>query len=140
MARYVYIGMLNEVQLQRYAGRVGRLFKEYGPEVADTYGQANLTTIAAYSKFAAQGGMAPTAYVSQPLWAYGDYAEDAYKCPSYNMFSPSDGTPIICTSHTPSLFYRNRNIDQKDPGADLGGRIRSLATQFEPPFFVTVYG
>ena len=84
--------------------------------------------------------MAPVAYVSQPLWAYKPYAQNAYKCPDLNMYSPSDGTPIICTAHTPSLFYRNRGINQQDPGKDLAGRIRTVAEQYEPPFFVTVYG
>ena len=42
----VPIGALTDEQLQRYTRRVGRLYKEYGPEVADTYGQGNLTTIA----------------------------------------------------------------------------------------------
>jgi hypothetical protein len=74
-------------------------------------GQGNLTTIAKYSKYAAQGGgMAPTAYVSQPLWSHGAYARGAYRCPELNMYSPTDGTPIICTPNTPNLFYRNRGI------------------------------
>ena len=86
------------------------------------------------------GGAAPTAYVSQPLWAYGGYAENAYKCPSLNMYSPADGTPIICTSHVPSLFYRNRDIKQSDPGADLASKIRVASQEYSPPFFITVYG
>jgi hypothetical protein len=139
-AGYAYLNDLTEAQLQRYATRVGRLYHEYGPSVADTYGSANLSTIAKYSNYAAQGGMRPDAFVSQPLWAYGPYAENSYKCPVLNMYSPADGTPIICTAHTPSLFYRNRNISQQDPGKDLAGRIRSVAAQYKPPFFVTVYG
>ena len=35
-AGYVYLGSLSEQQLQRYTARVGKLYKEYGPEVADT--------------------------------------------------------------------------------------------------------
>jgi hypothetical protein len=102
-AGYVYLGALNEEQLQRYTGRVGQLFKDFGPEVADTYGQGNLTTIAKYSKYAAQGGMAPSAYVTQPLWSHGAYAQGAYKCPELNLYSPSDGTPIICTPNNPNV-------------------------------------
>jgi hypothetical protein len=49
-------------------------------------------------------------------------------------------TPIICTSHDPSLFYRNRNLSPTTPGEELANRIRILAEQYEPPFFVTVYG
>lgn len=90
-AGYVYLGALTDAQLGRYAGRVGRLYKEYGPSVADTYGQANLSTIASYSRYAAAGdaagpGMAPAAYVAQPLWAYGAYGRNAYKCPALNMY------------------------------------------------------
>ena len=103
----------------------------YGPTVADTYGQANLTTIAKYSKYAREGGgVAPVAYVAQPLWAYPGYNQDAYKCPALNMYSPADGTPIICTAHTPSLFYRNREISKEDPGGDLANRIRTVAEQY----------
>ena len=78
--------------------------------------------------------------MTQPLWAYSGYAEDAYKCPSLNMYSPADGTPIICTSNKPSLFYRNRAINQSDPGGDLANRIRTASMEYEPPFFITVYG
>ena len=38
---YVYIAHLSEVQLERYATRVGALYAEYGPSVVDTYGQAS---------------------------------------------------------------------------------------------------
>ena len=141
-AGYVYLGSLSEEQLQRYTARVGKLYKEYGPEVADTYGQANLTTIAKYSKYAAQGGgMAPTAYVSQPLWSHGRYAQGAYKCPELNLYSPTDGTPIICTPNTPSLFYRNRGFDNRSsPAAQLAARIRTAAARYSPPYFITIYG
>ena len=106
-AGYVYLGALNEAQLGRYTERTGRLFATYGPSVADTYGQANLTTISAYTKYAAIGGQTPITYVSQPLWAHGTYGQDAWKCPELNLKS-ADGTPIICTSNSPNLFYRNR--------------------------------
>lgn len=39
--------------------------------------------------------MAPAAYVSQPLWSHGAYGKGAYKCAAENMYSPTDGTPII---------------------------------------------
>ena len=45
-AGYVYLGALSEEQLGRYATRTGQLYARYGPTVADTYGQANLSTIA----------------------------------------------------------------------------------------------
>lgn len=139
-AGYVYLGALSEQQLERYTGRVGRLFQEYGPDVADTYGQGNLSTIAKYSRYAAAQGMAPRAYVSQPLWSHGVYAEDAFRCPELNLYSPVDGTPIICTPNTPNLFYRNRGLNATNPAADLAGRIRTAAARYRPPYFITVYG
>mmetsp|Transcript_25011 Transcript_25011/g.65223 ORF Transcript_25011/g.65223 Transcript_25011/m.65223 type:complete len:510 (-) Transcript_25011:223-1752(-) len=139
-AGYVYLGALSPPQLEQYAGRVGRLFAEYGPDVADTYGQANFSVMTAYSRAAAANGVAPLAYVTQPLWAYSSYAEDAWQCPELNLFDPDTGTPVICTAHDPSLFYRNRNINQSDPGNDLADRIRTVASQYDPPFFITVYG
>ena len=35
-AGYVYLGVLTDAQLRRYTTRVGRLYAEYGPSVADT--------------------------------------------------------------------------------------------------------
>jgi hypothetical protein len=137
-AGYVYLGDLTELQLQRYATRVGQLYKKYGPTVADTYGSANLSTIAKYSRYAAQGGLAPAAYVASAPRPFG--AQSNTTCPELNVFSPADGTPIICTAHSPSLFYRNRHISQTDPAKDLAHRIRTVASRYKPPFFVTVYG
>ena len=51
-----------------------------------------------------------------------------------------DGTPIICTPNTPNLFYRNRNVNNRDPAGDLAQRIRTAAAQYEPPYFITIYG
>ena len=106
--------------------------------------------------------MAPSAYVSQPLWSHGAYAQGAYKCPELNLYSPSDGTPIICTPNTPNvssataspgccaavtllcceqLFYRNRGITKgSSPAAQLAARIRTAAARYEPPYFITIYG
>jgi hypothetical protein len=139
-AGYVYLGALTDEQLGRYAKRTGELYKRYGPSVADTYGQANLSTIAKYSAAAAEGGMAPVAYVAQPLWARGAYAQDAWRCPELNLYSPHDGAPIICTANKPSLFYRNAGLNATHPGADLAARIRNVSKRYEPPFFITVYG
>ncbi len=47
---YVYLGALTDAQLQAYASRVGRLNKDYGVNVVDTYGNANLTTMQKYSQ------------------------------------------------------------------------------------------
>jgi len=140
-AGYVYLSEMTNEQLERYATRVGRLFRQYGVDVADTYGHANLSTIKSYSAYAGrEGGVAPAAYVTQPLWAHGSYAEDSYRCPELNLYSPTDGTPIICTSNEPNLFYRNRAINMTDPARDLADRIRGAAMQYIPPYFITVYG
>eukprot|EP01050_Picozoa_sp_SAG11_P003985 SAG11_NODE_242_length_11757_cov_9.613999_1_plen_1005_part_00 len=141
---YVYLGAMSEEQLQRYTTRVGKLVKEFGPEVVDTYGFANLTTIAKYSHFAAAGGKAPTAYVSPPLWsdpAFDTPVFNTFKCPALNLYS-ADGTPVICTPITPSLFYRNSEIikDGGPPAAQLAARIRTVAAQYEPPLHIIVYG
>ena len=138
-AGYVYLGALSDAQLQKYASRVGRLFSEYGPSVADTYGQANLTTIEKYTKYAAMGGDAPSAYVSQPLWAHGSYGQDAFKCPRLN-FRANDGTPVICTSNSPNLFYRNRGLSPSHPAQDLAARIFQAASASDDVRFITVYG
>jgi len=139
-AGYVYLGALTDEQLSRYASRTGRLYEKYGPEVADTYGQANWSTIAKYSAAAKKGGMAPSAYVAQPLWSHGSYAQNAWRCPELNLYSPADGTPIICTANSPNLFYRNRKLDPANPGKDLAERIRTVAAEYRPPFFITIYG
>lgn len=70
--------------------------------------------------------MAPTAYVAQPLWSHGSYSQDAWRCPELNLYSPADGTPIICTANDPNLFYRNRGLDPENPGKDLADRIRTV--------------
>ena len=64
--RYVYLGALSEPQMERYATRVGEMFAAYGPKtgmVADTYGSANMSTLATYSQYAELGGSSPIAYV-----------------------------------------------------------------------------
>ena len=143
-AGYVYLGAMNEKMLERYTRRVGRLFRTYGPRVADTYGQANFSVINLYSEFASsENGMAPEAYVTQPLWAHGSYSENAWKCPdSLNIRSTQTDTPIICTSNDPNLFYRNRGLDPnaKNNGEILADRIRNVTAPYDPPFFVLLYG
>ena len=77
--------------------------------------------------------MSPVAYVAQPLWAYGSYSQNAWRCPELNLYSPSDGTPIICTANSPSLFYRNRGLSKDHPGRDLAQRIRAVACAATSP-------
>ena len=101
---------------------------------------SNLTTIEKYTKYAAVGGQAPTAYVSQPLWAHGSYAQDAWKCPHLNMRANDGITPIICTSNAPNLFYRNRGLSPDHPARDLAARISQTAHSSDDVRFITVYG
>ena len=139
-AGYVYLGALNDAQLHRYASRTGQLYERYGPTVVDTYGQANMTVITKYSKFASLNGTAPAAFVTQPLWSHSSYSQDAWRCPALNLYDQVDGTPIICTANDPNLFYRNRGLSPGHPGRDLADRIRNVSERYEPPFFITVYG
>jgi len=141
---YVYLSQLNETQLSAYSSRVGQLYSEYGPSVADTYGEANLSTIMKYSQYASMnGGSKPKAYVTQPQWGENNpISKSAYRCPSLNMYidSDQDRTPIICTAYEPNLFYRNSHLNPDHPGTDLADRIRNVSNRYEPPFFITVYG
>ena len=144
-AGYVYLSRLTEIQLRAYSSRVGQLYSEYGPNVADTYGEANLSTMVKYSKYASMnGGAKPKAYVTQPQWGRNNsISKTAYKCPSLNMYivesqSGEDRTPIICTAT--NLFYRNAGLHPSYPGKDLADRIRNVSQRYEPPFFITVYG
>ena len=75
-----------------------------------------------------------------PQRSHGPYSQDAWKCPELNLYSPADGTPIVCTANDPNLFYRNRKLNATDPSDDLAARIRQVAARYEPPFFITVYG
>jgi hypothetical protein len=150
-AGYVHLGALSESQLEAYATRAGRLYKEYMPEnaPADTFGWANWSSLDKYKEYAAKAGQAPGAFVAQPLTGSPGYM----KCPVLNQ-NAADGTPLICTADQglgnqsfhdscgvrPSLLYRNLCIWSADPGADLAARIRSIAGKYEPPFFITVYG
>jgi hypothetical protein len=63
---YVYLNTLSDTQFQRYARRVGRLLRDYGPSVVDTYGFASPALLHNYSAQAAIGGQAPAAYISEP--------------------------------------------------------------------------
>ena len=59
----------------------------------------------AYAAAITKGGSRPAAFVTQAN--YGNADGDAYapyRCPTDNM-ALGDGTPIICSSGTPKLFY-----------------------------------
>lgn len=63
---YVFLNTLSSPQFKRYTQRVGRLLNNYGPRVVDTYGFADPDLLANYSAEAALGGVAPSAYISEP--------------------------------------------------------------------------
>ena len=68
---YVFLNTLSPDQFQRYAQRVGRLLHDYGPGVVDTYGFADPDLLLNYSAEAAKGGVAPSAYISEPThWGF----------------------------------------------------------------------
>ena len=117
---------MSSSQLETYGERVGRLTAQYGPHVVDTvshvpqlshrrselkeaapvqYGYANISVHEAYAAAITKGGSRPAAFVTQAN--YNEPAGDAYapyRCPTDNM-ALKDGTPIICSSGTPKLFY-----------------------------------
>ena len=63
---------MTDAQLTTFATRCGRLMKEYGPAVVDTFGQQgtsdveSLHKLSVFSEAAAKGGAAPAMYITQP--------------------------------------------------------------------------
>ena len=108
--------------------------------MVDTYGYANISVHEAYLKAMASGGTPPAAFVTQPNWAnnFGD-AYAPFKCPKDNLLL-SDGTPLICSSGDPKLFYYSSSLNATCPSCDLASRIAATAKAQPPPFFVLVYG
>lgn len=140
-AGYAYLNQMSSVQLQRYGQRVGRLTEKYGPHVVDTYGYANVSVHEDYRKAMARGGSAPAAFVTQANWVNA-FLGDAYApfhCPNDNL-RLSDGTPLICSSGSPKLFYYSSSLNASCPSCDLAERIQAVAKRQPPPFFVLVYG
>ena len=54
-------------------------------------------------------------------------------------YSP-DGTPLICTSGKPKLFYYSDDLNTECPSCDLADRIEKVAREHPPPYFVLAYG
>merc|ERR1711953_1493416 len=86
---------------------------------------------------AAKGGQGPDAFVTQPNWDQKQY--DPFRCETENM-ALSDGTPLICTSGSPKLFYYSGTLNVACPSCDLARRIQTVAQKHSPPYFITVYG
>jgi hypothetical protein len=130
---YVYLNQQTREQLRMYAMRVGQLLKKYGPNVVDTFGLAGLQTMEDYASFAAIGGAAPSAFVSQQTYPF--IPLDGLICPENNM-RLSDGTPVICTSHDPDLFYFDSfegMLNSSCPACDLATRLKKVAEKQKPP-------
>ena len=87
---------MDDMMLERYTKRVGRLFRNYGPSVADVYGQANFSVMDMYSKYAKlDGGMAPQAYVTQPLWVRSNVFIVS-SLVSFTLLESKSGTWFVC--------------------------------------------
>ena len=136
-AGYAFLNQMTSSQLQVYGERVGRLTAEYGPHVIDTYGYADLAQHVAYARAMKHGGAAPAAFVTQPNWSNGAKFEgySPFNCTIDNQ-KLSDGTPLICGSGKPKLFYYSGSLDPLCPSCDLAQRIEETARKQPPPFFV----
>ena len=95
-AGYVFLNQLSKKQLQVYGNRVGALISQYGPNVIDTYGYANLTVHENYRQAIIAGGSSPDAFVTQPNWP--NVAYSPFHCSNNSNMVLPDGTPLICTS------------------------------------------
>ena len=139
-AGYAYPNQMTDEQLERYGKRVGRLAALYGPRIFDTYGYANISVHEKYAAAAIKGGATPTAFVTQPNWEYVSPAYSPFQCKNDSNMVLSDGTPLICTSGNPNLFYYSKSLNAACPSCDLAGRIKEVAAKHPPPYFVLVYG
>eukprot|EP00931_Biecheleriopsis_adriatica_P102528 TRINITY_DN77484_c0_g1_i1.p1 TRINITY_DN77484_c0_g1~~TRINITY_DN77484_c0_g1_i1.p1 ORF type:complete len:600 (+),score=107.81 TRINITY_DN77484_c0_g1_i1:26-1801(+) len=138
-AGYVFLNQLSQSHFHAYAKRAGRILQDYGPDVVDSYGFASFDLLANYSRFAAEGGKAPSAYVSQPTnWDFTFLS--SLQCPRLNNWQ-RDGTPVVCTpDNDPWLFYYADGLNKTCPSCDLAERIKKHAEKYEPPVFVNTYG
>jgi len=119
--------------------------KDYGPAVIDTFGQTGskdntISVLANFSRYAAEGGVAPQMYISQPT---NNIHYSYYDCDptQLDMWQP-DGTPLVCTNTGKNnLFYIPGSLGkQACPSCELARRINTVAAANKPPFFITVYG
>lgn len=133
---YVYYGAMSDAQIATFAARCGRLMKEYGPAVVDTFGQTGdeantFSVLSNFSRYAEAAGIAPLFYISQPTGCCIHYATfDCTKAASLDLTLP-DGTPLLCTN--PDVFYIGGP-------AGVANNVNKLAAANKPPFFITVYG
>ena len=124
------------MQIKTFAKRCGRLMKEYGPAVIDSYGQQGTTTarsvsvLSNFSRYAAEGGKAPEMYITQPT-SNIKYSYYACNQSSIDSWLP-DGTPLLCTHG--GVFYVMGTLG----GKELASRINAIAASHSPPYFISV--
>jgi hypothetical protein len=136
---YVYYGRMTDPQIKTFATRCGRLMKDYGPAVIDTFGQTSfinnagadnqnddtVSVLQNFSRYAAAGGVAPQLYLEQPT---GNIKYAYHKCDNKKLDTwLADGTPVICTEG--GVFYVMGSLG----GETLAKRINAIAkagTQF----------
>eukprot|EP01045_Picozoa_sp_COSAG04_P000160 COSAG04_NODE_3_length_53939_cov_50.145431_50_plen_321_part_00 len=135
---YVYYGRMTDPQIKSFATRCGRLMKDYGPAVIDTFGQQgpseahSVSVLSNFSKYAAAGGVAPQMYITQPT---GNIKYSYYQCDESNVDTwQPDGTPVLCT-HS-GVFYVMGSMG----GEKLASHINAIAANHSKPYFITVYG
>ena len=141
-AGYAFLNQMSAQQLRVYGKRVGALTAQYGPRIFDTYGYANLSVHEQYEQAAREGGGGPLAFVTQANWITGAKVApySPFHCPEDNIKLNATGTPLICSSGRPKLFYYSGSLDPLCPSCTLAERIHTAATRHPPPFFVLVYG
>ena len=138
---YVYYGRMSDAQIGTFATRCGRLMRDFGPAVIDTFGQTGdevntFSVLTNFSRYAAAGGVAPAMYISQPTLCCIDYA--SFNCSaaaSLDLALP-DTTPLVCTAE--SLFYVGGGSGCV--ACTIAANINKVARANAPPFFITVYG
>eukprot|EP00041_Stephanoeca_diplocostata_P019356 m.416696 g.416696 ORF g.416696 m.416696 type:complete len:368 (+) comp21282_c0_seq9:1590-2693(+) len=137
-AGYVYWGTLSTDYLHAFATRAGQLIRQYGPNVIDTYGQANLSTMQTFSTHCAEnGGEAPLMYINEPTGGPIPFAY--YECPNLNMALPDVNATVVCTSHAPGLFYIPGALGKAPcKSCELARRIQQVA--HGGTHFINVYG
>jgi hypothetical protein len=136
---YVYYGRMSDAQIKGFATRCGRLMKEYGPAIVDTYGQtgasvaATVSVLGNFSRYAKVGGVGPEMYISQPTQSIKEMVSLTCNETQLDAWLP-DGTPLVCTSRK-GLFYV---MPSPGAGITLAGNINAVGGSGNQ--FITAYG
>ena len=128
---------MSEAQIKTFATRCGRLMKEYGPAVVDTFGQQGTSSseavakLSLFSEAARAGGVPPQMFITQPTGVI-HYSYFACNESQLDTWQP-DGTPVVCTS-SKGLFYVMGSLG----GVKLAERINAVAQAPGQGQFITV--